>query len=112
LYKQCFDVLREDENIDCIYLNGYISHGLQPAFYEDTLRYIGSCREKPIVSWCYGPSQKLVLEFGALAEGFGIPFYLSSRKAVRSLSCMAGYARWRAAYSCPVGMARVADCCG
>jgi acyl-CoA synthetase (NDP forming) len=97
LYKQCFDVLREDENIDCIYLNGYISHGLQPAFYEDTLRYIGSCREKPIVSWCYGPSQKLVLEFGALAEGFGIPFYLSSRKAVRSLSCMAGYARWRAA---------------
>ncbi|MBP7341804.1 MAG: CoA-binding protein [Syntrophaceae bacterium] len=99
LYRKCFDVLREDENIDCIYFNGYVSHGLQPAFYEELLYYIGSCREKPIVSWCYGPSQKLVLEFGALAERFGIPFYLSSRKAVRSLSYMAGYARWKTAWS-------------
>ena len=101
VYKACFDILRKDENIDCIYLNAYISHGLKPAYYEDLLRYIGSCREKPIVSWCYGPAKQLVIEFGEMAERSGIPFYSTTVKAVRSLSCMAGYARWKAAVSAP-----------
>ena len=96
LYKACFNVLKEDENIDCIYLNTYISHGLNPAYYEELLCYIGSYRTKPIVSWCYGPSKQLVIEFGQMAERFGIPFYLTTNKAVRSLAHMAGYARWKA----------------
>ncbi len=75
MYKKGFDILRKDEHIDGIYLNGYISHGLKPAYYEELLCHIGSCREKPIVSWCYGPSRQLVLEFAELAERFGIPFY-------------------------------------
>lgn len=99
LYRKCFDILAADENIDCIYLNTYVFSGLNPAYYEDLLRRIGSFRDKPIVSWCYGPSQRLVLEFGALAERHGIPFYLNSRKAVRSLSYMSRYARWKAAAS-------------
>lgn len=100
MYEKCFNILRADENIDCIYLNAYVSHGLKPAYYEELLRYIGSCREKPIVCWCYGPSRQLVLEFGVLAECLGIPFYLNSRKAVRSLSYMAKYARWKTAVFC------------
>lgn len=100
MYEKCFNILRADENIDCIYLNAYVSHGLKPAYYEELLRYIGSCREKPIVCWCYGPSTQLVLEFGVLAECLGIPFYLNSRKAVRSLSYMAKYARWKTAVFC------------
>lgn len=96
MYKKCFDILHEDENIDCIYLNGYISHVLKPAYYEELLSHIGSCRTKPIVSWCYGPSKQLVIEFGEMAERCGIPFYLTTGKAVRSLSYMAGYARWKA----------------
>jgi len=99
LYKKCFDVLREDGNIDCIYLNGYVSFGLKPSYYEELFRYIGSCREKPMVSWCYGPSRQLVSEFGDLAERYGIPFYLTSSKAIRSLSYMVRYARWRASVS-------------
>jgi acyl-CoA synthetase (NDP forming) len=100
MYEKCFNILKADENIDCIYLNAYVSHGLKPAYYEELLRYIGSCREKPIVCWCYGPSRQLVLEFGVLAECLGIPFYLNSRKAVRSLSYMAKYARWKTAVFC------------
>jgi acyl-CoA synthetase (NDP forming) len=95
IYQKCFDVLREDDNIGCIYLNTYVSHTLRPEFYTDLLQYIGACKEKPIVSWCYGPSRQLVLEFGALAERAGIPFYLTSKKAVRSLGYMARYASWR-----------------
>ncbi|MDD4357493.1 MAG: CoA-binding protein [Smithellaceae bacterium] len=101
MYKKCFNILRGDENIDCIYLNAYISHGLKPAYYEELLGHIGSCREKPIVSWCYGPSKQLVIEFGELAERFGIPFYLTTGKAIRSLSYMARYARWKAMVSAP-----------
>ena len=97
MYRKCFDILREDENIDCIYLNTYVSHGLKPEYYTDLLCHIGSCREKPIVSWCYGPGRQLVHEFGSLAERSGIPFYLTSKKAIRSLSYMAQYARWREA---------------
>jgi acetyltransferase len=99
LYKKCFDILREDDNIDCIYVNGYVSHGLKPAYYADLLHDMGSCREKPIVSWCYGPSRTLVMEFGDLAERCGIPFYATSGKAVRALSYTVRYARWRAAVS-------------
>ncbi len=95
LYKKCFDILREDDHVDCIYLNGYISQGLKPDYYEELLSHIGSCREKPIAAWCYGPSKQLVLEFGELAEKCGIPFYLTTVKAVRSLSCMARYAGWK-----------------
>ena len=99
VYKKCFDILKDDENIDCIYLNGYASYGLKPVYYEELLRYIGSCREKPIVSWCYAPAKQLVLEFGKLADRFGIPFYLTTGKAIRALSCMVRYARWKAAMS-------------
>ncbi|HQK99792.1 MAG TPA: CoA-binding protein [Smithellaceae bacterium] len=96
LYKECFDILKDDENIDCLYINAYISHGLAPAYYEELLGYIGSCQAKPVVSWCYGPSRQGVVEFGKLAERCGIPFYSTTRKAVRALSYMAQYARWRA----------------
>lgn len=99
LYQKCFDILAADENIDCIYLNTYVFNGLKPAYYEDLLGRIGSCRGKPVVGWCYGPSQQLVCEFGKLAERHGIPFYLNSRKAVRSLSYMARYAHWKAVAS-------------
>jgi acyl-CoA synthetase (NDP forming) len=100
MYGKCFNILRRDENVDCIYLNTYVSHGLKPAYYEELLRYMSRFKEKPIVCWCYGPSRQLVLEFGELAERCGIPFYLTSRKAVRSLSYMAKYALWKAAKSC------------
>ena len=96
MYRKCFDIVRKDTNIDCLYLNTYVSHGLRPAYYEELLRYIGSCREKPIVSWCYGPSKEFVHDFAALAERCGIPFYPTTRKAIRSLSYMAKYARWKA----------------
>lgn len=99
LYQKCFEILAADENIDCIYLNTYVSNGLNPAFYEELLGRIGSFRKKPVVSWCYGPSLQLVLEFGKLAERYGIPFYLNSRKAIRSLSYMARYAHRKAAVS-------------
>ncbi len=99
LYQKCFDILAADENIDCIYLNTYVSNGLNPAFYEELLGRIGSFRAKPVVSWCYGPSLQLVCDFGKLAERHGIPFFLNSRKAVRSLSYMARYARRKAAVS-------------
>lgn len=99
LYQKCFDILAADENIDCIYLNTYVSNGLNPAFYEELLGRIGAFRRKPVVSWCYGPSLQLVCDFGKLAERHGIPFFLNSRKAVRSLSYMARHARRKAAAS-------------
>jgi len=95
MYGKCFNILRRDDNIDCIYLNTYVSHGLKPEYYAELLRYMAKFKEKPVVSWCYGPAKDLVLEFGALAERTGIPFYLTSKKAVRSLAYMAQYARWK-----------------
>ena len=95
LYQQCFDVLADDDGIDLIYVNTYVSHGLQPELYEKLFRYMGSFTEKPVVAWSYGPFQQAVLDFGTLAETCGIPFYATSKKAVRTLSYMARYARWR-----------------
>jgi acyl-CoA synthetase (NDP forming) len=95
LYKKCFDVLREDENVDCIYINGYVSGGLQAIYYRELLEYIGSFTDKPLAAWCYGTSDELVREFGRLAQECGIPFYTTTGKAIRSLAYMARYGRWK-----------------
>lgn len=95
LYKKCFDTLREDENVDCIYLNGYVSDGLKPQYYRELLGYIGSFTDKPAAAWCYGTSKHLVSEFGEMAQSAGIPFYTTTGKAVRCLACMARYVRWK-----------------
>ncbi len=95
IYKRCFDILTHDDTVDCIYLNTYVSHGLKPEFYNELLDYIGNYREKPVVAWSYGPSRKLVTEFGELAESYGIPFFFTTAKAIRSLGYMARYAGWR-----------------
>ena len=55
-YTRCFDVLMEDENIDCIYLNTYISSYLCSDFYKDVLEHMGRNLRKPVVAWSYGPS--------------------------------------------------------
>jgi acyl-CoA synthetase (NDP forming) len=94
IYKECFDILQNDESVDCIYINTYVSHGLKPEYYSELLQYIGNCRQKPLAAWSYGPSRPLVLEFGELAESIGIPFFLTTAKAIRSLGYMARYAGW------------------
>ncbi|MCK9275512.1 MAG: CoA-binding protein [Syntrophales bacterium] len=94
IYKHCFDVLKKDETVDCIYLNTYVSHGLKPDYYNELFQYIGSCREKPVALWSYGPSGQLVSECGKLSESFGIPFFYTTAKAIRSLGYMARYAGW------------------
>ena len=95
LYKKCFDALREDKNVDCIYINGYVSGGLQAIYYRELLEYIGSFTDKPLAAWCYGTSDELVREFGRLAQECGIPFYTTTGKAIRSLAYMARYGRWK-----------------
>jgi len=95
LYQRSFDILAADENIDCIYLNTYLSHVVRPEYYDGLLQHIGDFREKPIVAWAYGTSRRLVEDFGTLAESRGIPFFFTTRKAIRSLGYMVRYASWK-----------------
>jgi len=95
IYRKSFDILAADENIDCIYVNTYVSHALKPKYYDGLLKHIGAFRAKPVVAWSYGTSRKLVEEFATLAESHGIPFYATTRKAVRSLGYMARYSSWK-----------------
>lgn len=95
MYRQAFDLLAADENIDCLYVNTYLSHIVRPEYYEELLRHIGAFRDKPVVAWAYGTSRRLVEEFGVLAESYGIPFFFTTRKAIRSLGYMARYSLWK-----------------
>ena len=94
-YTRCFDVLMEDENIDCIYLNTYISSYLKPDFYENVLEHMGRNLKKPVVVWSYGPSSEAVRKLGSLIERHGIPFYPTTRKAIQALGYMVRYAKWK-----------------
>jgi len=95
MYRKSFDILAADEHIDCIYFNTYVSHILRPEYYGELLKHIGAFRDKPVVAWSYGTSRRLVEDFAALAESYDIPFYATSRKAIRSLGYMARYSLWR-----------------
>lgn len=95
LFRQCYDVLLRDEGVDVIYMNTYVSPMAHPLFYEDTLKYMSSFREKPVVLWSYGPVSELVHEFGRLAGKYGLPFYSTTRKAIRALSFSVKYAKLR-----------------
>ncbi|TFG38553.1 MAG: hypothetical protein E4H39_00025, partial [Syntrophobacterales bacterium] len=55
-YKESFDVFTEDENIDCIYLNAYVSKLLQPESYRGLFKRMSENRAKPTVLWAYGAS--------------------------------------------------------
>ena len=94
-YQKCFDVLMEDENIDCIYLNTYISSYLQPEHYEGVLKHMGNHLMKPVVSWSYGPSSESVRKLGSLTESHGIPFFPTTHKSIKALGYLVKYARWR-----------------
>lgn len=94
-YRQCFDILMADDNIDCVYLNTYISSYLTPDVYEEVLRHMAGNLRKPVVAWSYGPSTESVTKLGALTEKCGIPFYPTTRKAIQALGCLVRYARWR-----------------
>ena len=95
IYERCFDILKKDDTVDCIYLNAYVSYALKPEFYNDLLSHIGNYREKPVVAWAYGPSKQLVMEFSELAESHGIPAFFTTAKSIRSLGYMVHYAGWR-----------------
>jgi acyl-CoA synthetase (NDP forming) len=94
-YIRCFDVLMEDVNIDCIYLNAYIGSYLMPDFYKDVLEHMGRNLRKPVVAWSYGPSSEAVRKLGDLIESHGIPFYPTTRKAIQALGYMVRYAKWK-----------------
>ena len=94
-YKRCFDVLMEDENIDCIYVNTYISSYLNPENYRGVLQHMSENRSKPVVTWSYGPSSQAVRDLASLTEEYGIPFYSTTNKAIQTLGYMAGYAQWK-----------------
>lgn len=95
LFKACYDILREDETVDVIYINTYVSPVVKPFYYEEILEYMAAFREKPTVLWCYGPAGELVQEFGYLAGKYGLPFFSTTRKALLALSTMIKYARYR-----------------
>jgi hypothetical protein len=72
--------LTDDDGIDLIYLNTYVSHGLRPELYEKLL---------PLHRLLYGKTRRcLVLRpipaggpgFRTLAETCGIPFYATARR--------------------------------
>ncbi|MGD0821101.1 MAG: CoA-binding protein [Desulfomonilia bacterium] len=94
-YEQCFDILMADEGIDCVYLNTYISSYLTPEIYDCTLSHMGANLRKPVTSWSYGPSSEAVRQLGALTEMHGIPFYPTTRKAIKALGYLVNYAKWK-----------------
>jgi acyl-CoA synthetase (NDP forming) len=92
-YMRCFEVLMEDENIDCIYLNTYISSYLEAEGYAHVFRHMADNLRKPVVSWSYGPSSESVRRLGAFTESHGIPAYPSTRKAIEALGHLVRYAQ-------------------
>ena len=94
-YTRCFDILMEDENIDCIYVNTYISSYMNPENYREVLQHMSTKRSKPVVTWSYGPSSQAVRQLASLTEAQGIPFYTTTNHAIRTLGYMARYAQWK-----------------
>jgi acyl-CoA synthetase (NDP forming) len=94
-YRKSYETLMEDNAVDCIYFNAYVSALVKPEHYSEFFEYISEHREKPAVMWCYGSSGEHLRELAVLAETFRIPCYETTRKAVRALGYMHRYAAWK-----------------
>ena len=94
-YQKSYETLMEDNAVDCIYFNTYVSELVKPEHFREVFEYIRERRGKPTVMWCYGTSGEQKRELAVLAEGFGIPCYETTRKAVRVLGYMHRYAAWK-----------------
>lgn len=96
-YKKSFETLMEDENIDCIYLNTYVSTLLEPASYSELLSMMSENRTKSTVLWSYGASEEYIREMESLSESYGIPFFSTNQKAIKALGYMNSYVKWKKA---------------
>ena len=104
IYERSFDILAADEGIDCIYINTYVFEFLRPEYYDGLLKHIGAFRAKPVVGWSYGTSRVQVEELSVLAGSHGIPFFSTTRRAIRTLGYMARYSSWRRAMTDEQGL--------
>jgi acetyltransferase len=98
-YITCFDILMNDPEVDCLYVNLYIGSYMVPELYADVFTHMEVNLRKPVVMWTYGPDLKAVNELNALGERHGIPAYATTGKAIRSLGHLVRYARWRETFS-------------
>ena len=98
-YITCFDILMNDPEVDCLYVNLYIGSYMIPEMYGEVFEHMGSNLRKPVVMWSYGPDLKAVNDLNALGERHGIPAYATTGKAIRSLGHLVRYARWRETFS-------------
>ncbi|MGC9324536.1 MAG: CoA-binding protein, partial [Desulfomonilia bacterium] len=94
-YTRCFDILMEDKNIDCIYLNLYTSSYLSSDFYSEFLHHMREHMNKPVVAWAYGSSSESLHKIRGAMENLGIPFLPTTFKAIRSLGHLVQYAAWQ-----------------
>jgi acyl-CoA synthetase (NDP forming) len=94
-YIRCVDILMNDPQVDCIYVNLYIGSYMVPELYADVLAHIEKNMRKPVVMWTYGPDRNTLHALNALGERHGIPAYATTGKAIRSLGYLARYAQWR-----------------
>ena len=83
------------DEVDCIYVNTYISSYMDPENYRGLLQHMSEKRSKPVVTWSYGPSSQAVRELGELTEAYDIPFYTTTNSAIRTLGYLARYAQWK-----------------
>ncbi|MBN2283738.1 MAG: CoA-binding protein [Deltaproteobacteria bacterium] len=96
-YEKSFEVMMEDQGIDCVYLNAYVNEILRPDFYRNLLTRMRDNSGKPVTMWAYGTSERLIHELGVLAGEHGIPFFSTTQKAIQALGNLNRYARWRRA---------------
>ncbi|MCD6569672.1 MAG: CoA-binding protein [Deltaproteobacteria bacterium] len=93
-YTRCVDVFMQDNNIDSIFVVLYATNILRPEYYEDIFKAINRKNTKPIVVWSYGTAEKHNKDLASIAEGYTIPCYTTSLKAIRTLGYMAKYVDW------------------
>ncbi|MBN1635276.1 MAG: CoA-binding protein [Deltaproteobacteria bacterium] len=94
-YKKSYDILNNDESIDSIYLNTYVSSMLKPESYRDVLEYMQAHNKKPTVVWAYGTSAENITAFASIAESYRIPYFPTTYSAIKTLGYMTQYATWK-----------------
>lgn len=93
-YTRCIDIFMQDNNVDSIFVVLYATNILRAEYYEDVFKAVSKKNTKPIVIWSYGTAERYNRELALIAEGYNIPHYTTSPKAIKALGCMTKYVRW------------------
>ncbi len=95
LQEEVISIVLHDANVDCATIVLYVGTMAPISYIVEMFDRVLKRVSKPMTVWFYGTSLSLIEEVSRQLEGLGVPTYTDQETAVKALSALVRYSRFR-----------------